>query len=109
MVYIRQENTFRILENGRTIFIWTSNVQVGSWGLATLAAQGTYSVQGNKVTCYYTDVSWEGGKYPEYRNIFKGWTYGQSRTKVYEVSEYYGQLKLIDKEDGYEYLLTAYK
>lgn len=62
-----------------------------------------------KATCYYTDVSWEGGKYPEYRNIFKGWTYGQSRTKVYEVSEYYGQLKLIDKEDGYEYLLTAYK
>lgn len=100
---------FSFFNNGETTFFWNSDIRVGSWGLATLAPRGTYTVQGNKVTCYYTDVSWDGGQYPEYKNIFKGWTYGQSRTKVYEVSEYYGQLKIIDKEDGYEYLLTAYK
>lgn len=75
----------------------------------SLDARGTYSVSGNKITCRFTDVSWEGGQYEDYKNIFPGWTYGQACTKVYTAeATASGDLKIVTPDNTTLYLSPAY-
>lgn len=102
--------TFGFFSNGNaTHYIEQSDIRVGSWGKAVLSAKGTFSMDGNKVICRYTDIYWEGGKYSDYKNIFPGWTYEGTRTKTYYVSEYYDEgVKLVDADGGKEIVLYQY-
>ena len=76
---------FYFNSDGSVAYMESSNINVGSWGKAMLDARGTYTLSGNTVRCTYTDVSWTGGEYSGYENIFPGWTYGKSCTKTYTV------------------------
>lgn len=62
-----------------------SNVMVGSYGHATLSAEGTFMLSGDKIICEFTDVSWPGGYMEKYRNIFPGWEYDKPCVKSYEL------------------------
>lgn len=93
---------FGFFDNGVTTYIKQSDSNRND----CLSARGSYSVQGNKVTCYYDDISWERGKYPEYANIFPGWKYGGTKTKIYYIYENSSDvIKIVDSEDGKEYIV----
>ena len=61
--------------DSKVSYIHHSNVNVGSLGETSLVANGSYIRTGNMVYCHFTDVSWDGGAYEKYKNIFPGWKY----------------------------------
>ena len=85
---------FTFKEDGTVVYMKNSNVNIGSWGPATLVADGTYIVNGNNILCNFKTVDWEGGYLDEYKNIFFGWTYNESCTKTYYI-EYNGGNEII--------------
>lgn len=95
------KETFKFNKNGNVVYWERSNVQVGSWGKACLTAQGTYSVNNKTIICNFTDVSWEGGNYSQYANIFSGWEYNKPCTKTYTVTKAADGILELITPDGY--------
>lgn len=81
------KQTFIFMSNGYASYMEQSNVSVGSFGKTSLIATGTYYVSGQTITCHYSEVSWEGGQYSQYANIFPGWKYDTPTTKTYTVKQ----------------------
>lgn len=74
--------SFAFARNG-SVQYFEQGRKVGSYGIVSLVASGTFSINGNVMTCYYSDVSWEYSS--SYPNMFPGWTAGKGVTKTYTV------------------------
>jgi len=83
---IWSDNTYSIkfTTSGVVAYYENSGRKYGSYGIVSLCASGTYSLNGSKATCQFTDVSWEGGTSGASK-WFPGWVCNQSCTKVYDI------------------------
>lgn len=101
----KKDKTFVFYENGVMSYFEKSGVRVGSWtNNATLCASGQFSVSGTKFIGYFSNVSWEGGAYSEYKNLFPGWNYDTPCTKEYTVEVISSEMIRITYPDGNSYL-----
>ena len=87
--------------NGKDIaYLEKSNVKVGSYGIVPMTAQGTYTLSGNKLTCNFTSVYWEGGNLSQYADIFPGWTYNKPCTKIFTIESNGDESIIVTDEKG---------
>ena len=77
-------------------------INIGKYNEMHLTAQGTYSVRGTTVTCDFEEVYWDGGYLDKYKNLFPGWTYGQSCVKEY-IFEKNGDNMTVTMPNGNKY------
>lgn len=75
---------FQFSSDGSVRYIEDSGRRYGSYGDISLSANGTYSVSGSTVTCYFSDVFWEYGTSGT-SAWFPGWVCNQSCTKRYVI------------------------
>ncbi len=78
------KHVFSFASDNKMSYFEVASKKLGSYGYPTLRATGTFSVSGSKVTAYFNDVSWEGGK-DMASNYFPDWEYGKSCTKTYNI------------------------
>lgn len=75
---------FMFSSDGTVVYIEDSGRRYGSYGDISLRADGTYSVNGSTITCYFSDVFWEYGTSGT-SSWFPGWICNQSCTKKYTI------------------------
>lgn len=95
-----------LFSNDGITYYEKSNVNVGSYGKATLTARGTYVISGNKLICTFTSVTWPGGSASQYANIFPGWTYNKSCKKTFTIQSNGGKSVLVIDENGNRYTIS---
>lgn len=99
--------TFVFSTDGKHItYFEVSNVNIGSYGKATLQAKGTYELSGNVLTCSFTEVSWQGGDLNQYANIFPGWSYNTPCTKVFTIQSNGDESIIVIDEKGNKYSMS---
>lgn len=74
--------SFAFGQNGNVQY-FENGTRVGSYGIVSLVANGTFTIKGNIMTCYFSDVTWEYSS--SYPNMFPGWTANHAVTKTYTV------------------------
>lgn len=73
---------FTFTDGNKVTYIESSGKRYGSYNQLNLRADGTFSVNGSKVTCYFSDVFWDFGT-GNAADCFPGWTCGKPCTKQY--------------------------
>lgn len=74
-------------------FSYTTYSSSGIWGSTstkTIGARGTFSLQGSKLSCNFTDITISAGNAHEYL----GWVEGQSKAETYDI-------QIIDPDNVY--------
>lgn len=92
--------TFVFNKDGSIVYSECSNVKVGSYGYATLTAEGNFTLSGDKIVCEFDDVSWPGGYMDKYKNIFSGWEYDKPCVKSYDLFTEDTQKLVITESSG---------
>jgi len=96
---------FLFTSDGSVYYIENSGKKYGSYGIISLSAKGGYSLNGDKLTCYFNDVFWEYGSAGT-KDYFPDWTNGQSCIKTYTISVVYDSL-LVTFPNGTKVYLDA--
>lgn len=81
-IWYNSKYQFVFYDRNKISYIETSDKSYGSWGKINLTADGIFDVNGNTVTCYFSDVSWQDGSGGASK-LFSDWTNGQACTKKY--------------------------
>ncbi len=79
------DNGFFTFSGNRDVqFLQSGNKKVGSYGIPTLDARGTFEINGNSLDCIYLDVSVDP---TNAANQFPDWNIGHTRRIVYTIEK----------------------